>query len=141
MGVHPAGGLSEAGALGAVDRYLDRLRLAPEQRATLRAAAEAAHDPREAIEAVHAALAAGGPASGVAAYDSVAARLHLALGSDDPPVPGPMSTDVQGHARLVTTPRFNRSSMSPRRWFQTRGRTPGQTPGTSPGPVRAAAAK
>ena len=62
MGVHTAGGLSEAGALGAVDRYLDRLRLAPEHRATLRAAAEGAHDPRDAMQALHAALAAGAPA-------------------------------------------------------------------------------
>ena len=118
MGVHPAGGLSEAGALGAVDRYLDRLRLAPEQRATLRAAAEGAHDPREAMQALHAALAAGAHASGIPAYDSVAARLHLALGSDEAPRPEPMSTDVQGHARLVTTPRFNRSSMAPKRWLE-----------------------
>jgi len=118
MGVHPAGGLSEAGALGAVDRYLDRLRLAPEHHATLRAAAEGAHDPRDAMQALHAALAAGAPASGIAAYDSVAARLHLALGSNDAPRPEPMSTDVQGHARLVTTPRFNRSSMAPNRWLE-----------------------
>ena len=103
--------------MAAVDRYLDRLRLGAEQRATVRAAAEGAPDARTALAAVHAALAAGAPTSGIPAYDSVPARLHLGLMGDGASLPEPSGTDLQGHARLVTTPRFNRSSMAPHRWL------------------------
>jgi membrane glycosyltransferase len=100
-----------------VDEYLSRLPLDAGRRAALRAAAAGARNTREAMEAVHRALAGTAPASAWPAFDSLPARLALALNGEARIEPRPSDTDVQGHARLVTTPRFNRASMSPRRWF------------------------
>ena len=115
MGVHPAAGLKDASA---IEAYLARLPLPAAEREALRARAAAAPDLASGLAAVHAALAGGAATPGLPAFDSIAARLRLALGTHGVPAAPAAQTDLQGHARLVTTPPFNRSSMAPRAWLR-----------------------
>jgi membrane glycosyltransferase len=116
-----------------VEAYLERLPLDDTRRAQLRAAAAAAPDPQGGLAALHAALAGRDQPSEHPAFDSVAARLALALNGEANLRPALAATDVQGHPRLVTTPPFNRSSMAPRRWL----RNPfSRTPQPGEGPFR-----
>ena len=48
------------------------------------------------------------------AFDSIAARLRVALERRGLRANGAAATDVQGHARLVTMPPLNRTPMAPR---------------------------
>ena len=125
MGVHPAAGLSDATALEA---YLARLPLAAATRERLRKRAAAGATPEERFAILHAALA---ERSGTAtAFDSIAARLRLALGR--PTESASAETDLQGHPRLATMPRLHRRSMAPRAWLK----NPFATPSPGVGPYR-----
>ena len=114
MGVHPAAGLS---ASAPVEQYLARLPLTPERRAEILARAAAAPDERARMGEMHAAIAGGVGSSELPAMDSLAARLALAVNGAARSIPPPAGTDLQGHARLVTTPPFNRAWVrSTERW-------------------------
>ena len=110
MGVYPAAGLNDA-----VEAYLARLPVTPQERESLRMRALQAPAP---FEAIHAGLANLSQSSSQPAFDSIAARLRLALNVHGVPRDPTAQTDVQGHARIVTTPRFNRTSMAPRDWLK-----------------------
>ena len=125
MGVHPPTGLSDAASLEA---YLDRLPLAPEAREALRRRALVAPTPAERFALLHGALAGrDGPGS---TFDSIAARLRMALGT--PTESAAAETDLQGHPRLATMPRLHRSSMAPRAWLK----DPFARPAADAGPYR-----
>ena len=116
MGLHPAPGLSGLAQATAVERYLARLPLPPEERAKIFAYASQAGSERAAFASMHSALARGVPPSGAPAFDSIPARLRLALGDD-------ASTLIKSHAshsypRLATTPPVHRTSMAPRNWLE-----------------------
>ncbi|APV50027.1 glucan biosynthesis glucosyltransferase H [Betaproteobacteria bacterium GR16-43] len=132
MELHRPPGMSGE-ALPVVEAYLDRLGADEPLKARLREAARAAPDARAGLAAVHAALANDAAPGEVPAFDSIAARLALALNGDAAMRPSVSGTDLQGHVRLVTTPPFNRSSMTPRGWL----RSPfSRTPLPAEGPFR-----
>lgn len=118
-----------------VEDYLARLPVGEARRAELRAATASAPDARAALAAIHRALSGGGAPSGIPAFDSIAARLSLALDAEAYSRPPASDIDLHGHARLLTTPPFNRSPMAPRRWL----RNPfSRTPQAGEGPFRPA---
>jgi len=117
MGLHPAPGLSDAALAGAVEDYLARLPLAPEERVRILAAASGAGGARAALATMHSAIARGVPPSGAPGFDSVPARLGLALGVDAPR----LTTGPQAYPRLAIAPPLNRASMAPRNWLVPRG--------------------
>jgi membrane glycosyltransferase len=133
MGLHPAPGLNAASQASVVERYIARLPLTPEELDRVRASASRASNERAALASVHVALARGVPPSGAPAFDSIPARLRLALGADAPH----LTTSVAGHPgypRLATTPPLNRASMAPRDWLATRDAAePNAGPRASPG--------
>ncbi|HEY2630348.1 MAG TPA: glucans biosynthesis glucosyltransferase MdoH [Usitatibacter sp.] len=117
MGLHPAPGLSAASQASVVERYIARLPLSSEERDRVRASAARASNERSALASVHVALARGIPPSGAPAFDSIPARLRLALGEDA----AQLTTAVAGHPgypRLAATPPLNRSSMAPHDWLE-----------------------
>src|SRR4051812_404959 len=114
MGVHPSAGLTVAST---IEAYLARLPLAAGERQALLARAAGSRDAAEGLARVHAAMAGAQP-SASPAFDSIAARLRMALGTHGVPVEPAAQVDVHGHARLVTTPAFHRTSMAPREWLR-----------------------
>jgi membrane glycosyltransferase len=117
MGLHPAPGLSAATQESKVERYMARLPLSPEERDRVRASAARASNERAALASVHVALARGVPPSGAPAFDSIPARLRLALGKDAASLTK-AAAGHPGYPRLATTPPLNRSSMAPRDWLE-----------------------
>jgi membrane glycosyltransferase len=120
--LHPSTGLAGADDAAAVSiRYLDRLPLAPEQRAALLrlVAAEAGSDDsvRATMLSLQAALAGGDGAVDPdnPALASIRRRLELAYATDDAVHP-PLAHDALGRDRLVTAPPLTRTSMVPRAW-------------------------
>lgn len=96
------------------DEYLARLALPPAQRQALRrAAAQGDGTPRQAMRALHHALAGSSTDHGNPAYASVAARLNSA----SVPAPQPaIETDACGRSRMTTTPPLNRIAVLPQPW-------------------------
>ena len=102
-------------------RYLDRLPLAPEQRAALlRHAAGDAGPGRDSRRAkmllLHEALAGGDVDLGNPAVASIRRRLELAYATTESVHPPPLAHDALGRERLVTAPPLTRTSMVPRAW-------------------------
>ena len=116
MGLHPSPGLNDAAAAAAVGAYAARLPLTPTERDALLGAALPAPDAREGLRALHAALANAKP-SARPAFDSIAARLRMALEALTGTSREGLGTDLQGHARLVSMPPLHRTSMAPRSWM------------------------
>ena len=122
MELHPSSRV--AGADDDADaciRYLDRLPLAPEQRAALlrRIAADVgtvADSVRAKMLRLHEALAGGDVDPDNPGLASIRQRLELAYGASDAIHPPPLTHDALGRDRLVTAPPLTRTSMVPHAW-------------------------
>ena len=101
---------------GLLAAYLGRLGLSAEQQASSTRAAMVQSDAPAAFAKLHAELADKGVDAGNPAFGSLGARLELALPGEAVTGSGVIARDVQGHARLVTTPKLARVSMVPRPW-------------------------
>ena len=102
-------------------RYLDRLPLAPEQRAVLlrRVAGDVGtidDSVRAKMLRLHEALAGGGVDADNPALASIRQRLELAYGASDAVHAPPLTHDALGRDRLVTAPPLTRTSMVPHAW-------------------------
>jgi membrane glycosyltransferase len=112
-----------AGADEAVDvcvRYLDRLPLAPEQRAAMQAlASDAGSDDdgmRAAMLVLQQALAGRDVDPDNPSLASIRRRLELAHSATEAGHAAPLAQDALGRDRLVTAPPLARTSMVPRAW-------------------------
>src|SRR4029079_1889551 len=102
-------------------RYLDRLPLAPEQRAVLlrRVAGDVGtidDSVRAKMLRLHEALAGGGVDADNPALASIRQRLELAYGASDDGHAPPLTHDALGRDHLVTAPPLTRTSMVPHAW-------------------------
>ncbi|HEY2864374.1 MAG TPA: glucans biosynthesis glucosyltransferase MdoH [Casimicrobiaceae bacterium] len=122
MELHPAPRVDGASELaGGVVRYLDRFKLAPEQRRVLvERNGEDTTAGRDGIRAsmmgLHRSLAGGQIDPDNPALASIRRRLEFAYGPTDAAHPPPLTRDALGRDRLVTAPPLTRTSMVPRAW-------------------------
>src|SRR5688572_24742253 len=115
--LHRAGGIMsidpDAGRLAA---YLGRLGLSLGEQATSTHLAMQQSDVPTAFTTLHSDLADTLVDAGNPAFDSLGARLRQAVPDDTASRGCVVGQDVQGRARLVTTPKLARVSMVPRPW-------------------------
>ena len=107
--------MRDEGAPGDVAGYLDRLRLAADDRQRV-AQALAGHPGTPAFAALHGELAHAAEPPAEPAFASLLARLTLALRLPPRAHDAVVQRDVHGFPRLVTTPALRRTSMVPRPW-------------------------
>jgi membrane glycosyltransferase len=148
MELHPAGQLNgdDPTMSGAVadllQRYLARLPLAPERRATLLIdALQNARDAADALGRVHTALTASAAHAANAAYATIGARVRLAVRAEGTRADAIQCRDVHGRERLETTPRLARSPMAPHAWPGRGSRAIAPGPDRPPQTERRAAAQ
>ncbi|MGH8799479.1 MAG: hypothetical protein ACREX7_04485, partial [Casimicrobiaceae bacterium] len=120
MELHPSPRV--AGADEAVDvclRYLDRLPLAPEQRAAMPAFGDGAGSGdglRTRMLLLQRTLAGRDVDPDNPTLASIPRRLELADAATGAAHPAPLAQDALGRDRLVTAPPLARASMVPRAW-------------------------
>ena len=123
---------------GVIARYLARLGLASSAPEAIERAGVEASDAQDAFTVLHGELADKLVDAGNPAFDTLEVRLRQVLPVEATADAGVLGQDVQGRARLVTTPPLARVSMVPRGWSEdSDDATPsGREDGTPPGGAR-----